>query len=335
MPQGPGRVTIVDIARALGLSNATVSLALNDAPGVKEETRQRVKEYARLLRYRPNASARAIKAGRTQLVAALLGRLTDSFFEEIVQGIENVADRQGYDVLVSSAGDHTQPEAEFVERLVARHIDGVIGAFFALSPAAIARFEEVGIPLVMLRPRIEGEQPCLAVDNVLGGRMAAEHLLELGHRRALYVGSDDIFGCLRGEGARNAFSERGGIMEECPVSFGLDLTAAREAVTARLGRGRDFTAIFCADDVLAVGACHALHEASLRVPDDVSIVGFDDLRWTRLLSPPLTTVHQPQVAQGEAAMTMLTELMQGRSVENRALVPRLIVRASTGPAPQP
>jgi LacI family repressor for deo operon, udp, cdd, tsx, nupC, and nupG len=312
-----------------------VSLALNDAPGVKEETRQRVKECARRLRYRPNASARAIKAGRTQLVAAVLGRLTDSFFEEIVQGVENVADRHGYDVLVSSVGDHSQPEAEFVERLVARHIDGVIGAFFALSPAAIARFGEVGIPLVMLRPRIEGEQPCLAVDNVLGGRLAAEHLLELGHRRALYLGGEDIFGCLRGEGARNAFAARGGMMEECAVPQDLDLNAAREAVMARLARGHDFTAIFCADDVLAVGAGHALHEAGLRVPEDVSVVGFDDLRWTRLLSPPLTTVHQPQVAQGEAAMTMLADLMRGQAVESRALEPRLIVRASTGPAPKP
>lgn len=329
------QITIKDIARQLGVSSATVSLALNNAPGVNEETRRRVKEYAERLRYRPNASARAITTGRTYLIAVILSRLTDSFFQEIVQGIENVAYRKGYDVIVNTVGDGTQPESVFIERLIGRRIDGLIGWYGLPSTTALARLDEAEIPVLLLLPDDAGERPHLGMDNRLGGRLAAEHLLALGHRRILFVGGDDMHSSLRAEGAETALAEQGLPLDCCrlPGMFVRNMTEAAYTHFQEQLRQKDwdYTALFCAMDVLAVGVYRALKEAGLRIPEDVSVVGFDDMRWTSLLSPPLTTVHQPQVSQGEAAMEMLLALMEGQEVPNRVLEPRLIIRDSTGP----
>jgi DNA-binding LacI/PurR family transcriptional regulator len=327
-------VTIRDIARHLRLSSATVSLALNDAPGVNPETRQKVKEYARGVRYRPNAAARAISTGRSHLVTVVLSRLDVSFFEEIVQGIENVAYRGDYDVIVNTVGETAQPEAEFIDRLIARHIDGMIGSVYLLSEEAIRRLKEAGIPVLLLTPIPVDGMPCVSVDNRLGGRLVAEHLLALGHRRVLFIGDGLYFSRLRAEGAGTLLAEAGGHLETRTVPTMLEETAAQEGVTTFLRENPDFTAVFCAGDVLAVGACKAVQAAGLRIPQDVSVVGFDDLRWIHLLTPPLTTVHQPQVSQGETAMRMLAEIMEGRVVESRMLEPRLVVRSTTGPAPR-
>jgi DNA-binding LacI/PurR family transcriptional regulator len=329
------QITIKDIARHLGVSSATVSLALNNAPGVNEETRRRVKEHAERLRYRPNASARAITTGRTYLIAVVVARLTDSFFQEIVQGIENVAYRNGYDVIVNTVGDGSQPESVFIERLIGRRIDGLIGWNGLPSTAGLARLDEAEVPVLLLLPETQGARPQLCMDNRLGGRLAAVHLLALGHRRILFVGGDDIHSDLRAEGAAAALAEQGLTLSYCrlPGMFVKDMAeVAHTHFRERLRRGDwEHTALFCSMDVLAVGAYRALAEAGLRVPQDVSVVGFDDMRWTSLLTPPLTTVHQPQVSQGEAAMQMLTALMEGQNVPNRSLQPRLVIRESTGP----
>src|SRR5579872_7404102 len=262
MPDVQGRITIKDLARSLGLSAATVSLALNDGPGVNQETRQRVKTYALRVRYRPNASARAISTGRTQLVAVVLDRLTVSFFEEIVQGIENVAVRRNYDVLVNTVGDEGPSEADLIERLIGRHIDGLIAATLRLSPSALQQLEEVGIPVLRLLPELEGDQPAVTVDNRAGGRLAARHLLNLGHRRVLFVGNHlNIYCRLRAEGANEVFAPEGAQMEVCPVDDPLDMGDAYESFLACLRHSLDFTAVFCADDIIAIGVCKALQES--------------------------------------------------------------------------
>jgi DNA-binding LacI/PurR family transcriptional regulator len=327
------RVTLKDIARDLGVSLGTVSLALNDQPGVNEETRQRVKEHARLVHYRPNTLARAVSSGRSRLVAVVLHALTDSFFEEIVQGIENVAAPGGYDVIVNSVGtDAGRGEAELVDRLIGRGIDGFIGGAYSLSAPARAQLREAGIPALFLGPDPVDDFPMLAVDDTLGGRLAAEHLYERGHRRILFVGGDELYGALRADAAAVYLAERGVRMERQPLNGAADVGGAYRAVAER---PRTFTALFCANDTLAAGACRALHGAGVRIPDEVSVIGFDDLRWAQLITPSLTTIHQPQTSQGERAMRLLLDLMEGRPADGRTLLPpRLVVRDSTGPAPE-
>jgi LacI family transcriptional regulator/LacI family repressor for deo operon, udp, cdd, tsx, nupC, and nupG len=326
------RVTLKDIARDLGVSLGTVSLALNDQPGVNAETRQRVKEYARRVHYRPNTLARAISSGRSRLVAVVLARLTDSFFEEIVQGIENVAAPSGYDVIVNSVGSDFGPgEAELVDRLIGRDIDGLISGAYSLSAPARAQFRDAGIPALFLGPDPVDDFDTLAVDEALGGRLAAEHLYELGHRHILFIGSDERYGALRADAADEYLSQRGAALERRPLAGAADIEGAYRAVA---DRPRNVTAVFCANDILAVGACRALHAAGIPIPGGVSVVGFDDLRWAALTTPALTTVHQPKTTQGEIAMRLLRDRMDGHSVEGRTLLaPRLIVRDSTGPTP--
>jgi LacI family repressor for deo operon, udp, cdd, tsx, nupC, and nupG len=333
----PQRTTIQDIARHLNVSKGTVSLALNDAPGVNEETRRRVKDYARSIHYRPNQLARAVSSGRSRLVAVVLARLTDSFFEEIVQGIEDVAAQHGYDIITSfvvgkTPQTHKLHGDELVERLISRQIDGLIGSVYSLPESALALLNDAGVPVLYLGPEPVEGKPCITVDNVAGGRLAAEHLYELGHRRILFLGSNDRYGALRAEGASQYLQERGDATSEVRILDGEpNMETAYYAVATRLRTRRDFTAVFCASDQLAVGACKAIQDAGVSVPGQISVMGFDDLHWTRLITPALTTVHQPQVSQGEAAMELLIRRIESVESESRMLTPRLIVRDSTGP----
>jgi DNA-binding LacI/PurR family transcriptional regulator len=335
------RARLQDIAQHLGISKGTVSLALNDAPGVSPETRRRVKEYAQQVRYRPNQMARAIHTGRSNLVAVVLSRLTDSFYEEVVQGIENVAAAHGYDIIVSSVvgaspRDTSRNADQLVDRLIGRHIDGLIGSIYSLPSSALSLLDEAGVPVLYMGPEPLEGQTSVSVDNVLGGRLAAEHLYELGHRRVLFLGGDERFARLRAEGAREFLQESGqDVHLEIRLMDGdAGLEAAYYAMATRLRQRRDFTAVFCASDLLAVGVCKALQDAGVSLPGEVSVVGFDDLRWTKLITPALTTIHQPQVSQGEVVMELLMQKMNiEEEIPGRVLPPRLVVRDSTGPAP--
>jgi LacI family transcriptional regulator len=324
------KYTIGDIARELGLSRATISMALSGSPGVNEDTRERVRSYARRIGYRPSAVARAITTGRTYLVACVLNCLTDSFFQEIAQGIENVANLYGYDVIIHTRGPRTQSESEVIERLISRHLDGLIATYSSLSDAAIARLRSVDIPVLMLLPEVFGELPCVVVDNFQGGQMAAQHLLELGHRQFLFVGYDDIYSQRRAEGADQCLavssSEK---MDRITIHRSTDY----ESVSAMLKERREITAVFCANDVIAIDLCKLLKTHGLSVPDDISVVGFDNIPSAWHATPALTTIQQPQKSQGEAAMLALIELMNGASTANNVkLQPQLIARESTGPA---
>ena len=332
------RTTIQDIAEHLGVSKGTVSLALNDAPGVNSETRRRVKEYARQVHYAPNQAARAMNTGRSRLVAVVLARLTDSFFEEVVQGIEDIGAANGYDVIVSFVAGETaqvqhQYAEELVRRLVSRQIDGLIGNIYTLPEPARAILQEVGVPTLYLGPDALEGQTNLVVDNPTGGKMAVEYLYQLGHRRILYLGGNDRFSLLRYAGGEQFLNGKEATLEYRMVENPGNMESAYYSMATRLRSRRDFTAIFCASDILAVGACKALQAAGIAVPEEISVVGFDDLRWTRLLTPSLTTVHQPQSSQGETAMRMLMRQIEGEKPESAVLMPRLVVRDSTGPAP--
>jgi LacI family repressor for deo operon, udp, cdd, tsx, nupC, and nupG len=193
--------------------------------------------------------------------------------------------------------------------------------------------DRAGVPVLFLGPDPVEGKPCITVDNPAGGRLAAEHLYELGHRRMLFLGGNDRFGILRAEGASEYLRECGDAALEVRIlDGGPNMETAYYAVATRLRARRDFTAVFCASDQVAVGACKALQDAGVSVPGQVSVVGFDDLHWTRLITPALTTIHQPQVSQGEAAMELLIRRIEGVEAESRMLTPRLVVRDSTAPA---
>ena len=315
-------------------------MALNDAPGVSSETRRRVKEYAKQVRYRPNQMARAVNTGRSYLVAVVLSRLTDSFYEEIVQGIENVAAMRGYDIIVSSvigsaASDRARNADQLVDRLIGRQIAGLVGSIYSLPESSLAQLNGAGIPVLYLGPEPVPEQTSVTVDNIMGGRLAAEQLYDLGHREVLFLGGDEPFSQRRAEGARAVLTERGGGagLETRVVEGDATLESAYYTMATRLRSRRDFSAVFCASDMLAVGACKALADAGVSIPGQVSVVGFDDLRWAKLITPALTTVHQPQVSQGEVCMEMLIQKILGEAPLSRVLAPRIVVRESSGPAP--
>jgi DNA-binding LacI/PurR family transcriptional regulator len=326
-------VTLKDIARALGVSSATVSIALNDGPGVNEETRRRVKEYAREVGYRPNVVARAMITGRSRLVAFVVARLTDSFYVSILQGVESISARLGYDILVYATAEQSGGEQRFIERLLDRRVDGVIGAAYALSDQALQQLQDADIPLVLLTPFPAADVSSISIDNHAGGRLAGEHLVQLGHRSILFLGSEGPYSSARFEGCSEVLRRVGGRMTRIEVGQGEDLESARRLVSEQL-HSRDFTAVFASDDMTAAGALRSVREAGLRVPEDISVMGYDDLPWTEMTSPALTTVHQPQTRQGQAVMEAVISRIEGDPPRQVVLEPRLVVRESTGPAPR-
>jgi LacI family transcriptional regulator len=329
-------VTIRDVAQRAGVSVATVSRVLNRSGVVREETRQRVEGAAAELRYTPNSTARSLITRRTSTFGVVLPDLYGEFFSEVIRGMDPLARQSGYHLLLSSSHDD-QREIQFALGAMHGRVDGLIVMSPNVRAAALAASLPAGVPVVLLNCEADGGPfPALNVDNFGGAREMVRHLAALGHRRIGMVrGGDANFDAReRLRAYRAALAEAG--LEgadgrwEAPGDFteAGGWRAARELA----GRGDRPTAIFCANDSMAVGAMSALRAAGLRVPDDVAVAGFDDIPIARYLSPPLTSVHVDVHRLGARAVEILVEaLADPDAPPAQELVPtRLVVRRSCG-----
>jgi len=334
------RVSIKDIARAAGVSHPTVSRALSDSPLINRETKARIQRLAREMGYSPNALARGLVTRQTYSVGVVVTTLADPFVAEIVQGIEATAHDHGYAVVLSTCGAVPEREISAVEMLRSKRVDGVIVTASRIGALYLEHLERVGVPIVLINNQNEQSGRytfTVTVDNRHGGKLAAGHLVKLGHRRIAYVSgpanhSSDLD---RQAGYRQALLEGGIEPQPALVVPGNGRPSGGEQALARLLSVNERpTAVFCYNDMTAIGLVHAARQAGLAVPRDVAVVGFDDILFASYLYPPLTTVAQPRVEMGERAMGMMLSLILGR--ENGAEEPpiivvqgKLIVRAST------
>ncbi|MFE5560773.1 LacI family DNA-binding transcriptional regulator [Streptomyces sp. NPDC056544] len=331
------RPTSRDVATAAGVSQATVSLVLGDKwPGrVSERTATHVRETATRLGYRPNLAARNLRLGTTRTALLVVPALTNEFFARVYTGAARVAAAHGFGVVLYPSPDGTGPARDpFASARAA--LDGVIA-----SSMAAHTLDAIGgntLPLVMLDSDPAADTAAAAHVNLAmadGMRQITEHLLALGHRRFLHLASavDSWTFDTRAEALTTLL---GPDTELRTVRAPLTVDAARTAVETALATPQDRpTAIVCDDDILAAGACKAARRLGLRIPEDLSVTGFDDLALATAVEPELTTVHLPAERVGEQGMTALLAVLEGTTWTAPDIPVRLVVRDSTGPAPTP
>lgn len=310
------RATIKDVARTAGVDISTVSRVLNDKPRVAPATRARIERAIVELGYRRDAAARTMVTRRTRTFALLVPDLADPTVAEIAKGAERRARDEGYTMLL--AGHHLHPARTDAHDVLGEHrVDGVL----LMSPRQLPT-DDPGVPFATLE-----EAP---VDDAGGGRAVAILLAGLGHDRVGFVGGPAESGHARDrlEGFRAVFGH------DVAVRFGSwSSDDGRRCALELLDAAPDVTAVFAASDTVALGVLHALSERGLRVPSDVSVVGFDDLAFARHLAPPLTTVAQPLSAVGARAFEVLLARIDGDPVPTPGALPvHLVERGSTGPA---
>ncbi|MEW2360024.1 LacI family DNA-binding transcriptional regulator [Spirillospora sp. NPDC029432] len=340
------RVTITSIAREAGVSVSTVSKVLNGRADVAAGTRSRVEELLDKHAY-PRAGRRG--ADPAGLVDLVFGELDSPWAVEIIRGAEEVARAAGLGTVVSAihtgiagagAADGGEPARQWLDNLVRRRSEGVVLVLEELAPGQLARLEALDVPYVVIDPRGEPDPriPSIGAANWAGGMAATRHLAELGHRRIAIISGPAGLLCSRArlDGHRGALESAGLPADPDLVRYG---DFHHESGYVQAGLLLDLpdppTAIFAGSDQQAYGACEAARERGLRIPQDLSIVGFDDLSVSRWFSPPLTTVRQPLAEMGALAARMLLRMARGETLETRRveLATELVVRESTAPPP--
>ncbi|WP_458085240.1 LacI family DNA-binding transcriptional regulator [Streptomyces malaysiensis] len=326
------------MARVAGVSQATVSLVLGEKwPGrVSERTAETVRAAARDLGYRPNLAARSLRLGRTRTVLLVVPALTTEFFARVYTGAERVAADHGFGVVLYPSPEGVGPARDPFDSARAS-LDGVIASSMAAD--ALAAVRGGGLPLVMLDsdPDDAAAAATVNLDIADGVRQAAGHLLTLGHRRVAHLAAavDSWTFRVRARALAEAMGEVPGA-ELSTEPAGLSVEEGRRAAERVLARpGPLPTALVCDDDILAAGACKAARRLGLRIPDDVSVTGFDDLALATAVEPELTTVRLPAEAVGAAGMRALMTLLDGETPQDTVLPVDLIPRSSTAPPPRP
>lgn len=333
---------IHDVAALAGVSAASVSRVMTGSRTVKPETRERVEQAVAELGYVPNESARSLKLSRSNLFACVIPDIANPFFPELVRGVEDIASAQGYGTLLCNTDDDPGKESAYLNMLAQRRIDGLlmIPSRDEEPPAGLEKLMNQGTPVVVMDRLLQGfEGDAIMLDNHLGGVQAAQHLVKLGHRRIAILNRspDTSTARLRQEGYEEVLISEG-LFDESLVKLGsFTFEFGRDAARALLSvaPGDRPTAILAGSDVLAIAAMHAVHEIGLQVPDDISIVGFDRIAISQLVSPPLTTIEQPIYQMARLAANLLVERARGTAEEGviwRTFQPSLHVGSSTGRA---
>jgi LacI family transcriptional regulator len=330
--------TIRDVAQRAGVSVTTVSRALNGSGPVQEETRLRVAAAAADLRYLPHGTARSLITRRTDVVGVVLPDLFGEFFSEVIRGMDPCAQERGYHLLLSGSHDGKR-EIEFALGAMRGRVDGMIVMSPHVSGAQLEESLPPDVPVVLLNCSVEGTAfPAVNVDNFGGARAMTRHLLGLGHRRiGMITGAPTNFDAReRLRGFRAALAEAGEGVEGVEVAGDFAESGGYRAAEELLGLARRPSAVFCANDSMAVGAISALHHAGLRVPEDMAFAGFDDVPISRYLNPSLSSVRVDVNRLGARAVELLCHAIAGDAPPAQELLPtELVVRRSCGGSAEP
>ncbi len=330
--RGWQRPSIYDVARHAGVSHMTVSRVLNDQPHIRETTRRHVLRAMDELNYTPSSIARALATGRPRRIGVLVDGPIENGPNRTLRALENAAREVGYAVSAFSSDDGgLSPAGSRVMELVTEGVDAVCVIAPRESSLDQLRQQTTGLPTIVIKAESDAAWHTVGVDQREGARLAVRHLIELGHRNIAHLaGPMDWFDAReRAQGWREALAEAGLVEGLCLIEdwgseYGFDV-----------GRSHDLgevTAVFAANDQIALGLIHGLHDRGIRVPHDISVVGFDDLSDARHFLPPLTTIRQDFAALGALALRRIVAAIEGEAVAGHDVIhPTLVVRGSTGP----
>ena len=314
-PDVPRRVTLKQVAQAAGVSLASASYAINGAGSVGEATREHVLKIAAQLGYRPNQSAKAMKTGRTGAIGLILPDLTNPFFPSLAQGVIQAARAHGYSVFLTDTEGSVEAEERAVGLMIDHGVDGVV--WFPIADVAPVERLIEGVPTVVLDRNLPGYD-VIQADYAEGGRLAAEHLIAAGHGDIGVISGPHAASSARqrAEAAIAVVRERGALAWHVHNAFSLDL---EPPVMAALER-RSATAVIAGADLIAIGVMRHVRAMGLSVPDDVSVIGFDDIPWAQLHTPALTTIDMPVEDMAAAAVETLVRRMAHRGEPRRRVV---------------
>lgn len=331
-------VTIKDVAKLAGVSPSTVSRALNNSPLISEKTKARVREIAEKLGYERNELARGLVTGTSGALGLIVPDITNPFFAEIAKGVGDVAHAHGYGVLLCTTEGDLDREARYLRFLRRKRVDGLILSAVTADDPNLPELLHSSIPFILVSRLVRGlDVPFVVGDDRMGARLALEHLIQLGHREIAFIGgppnvqsSQDRMEEFRRVLREYGLPERRG----WAVFADFTQTAGREAAQKLLQRHPRPTAIFAANDVIALGVMEAAESLDISIPEELSLVGYDDISYAALPRIQLTTVAQPAYAMGQIAAEYLLGVCEGEAQEQLRfmLPPRLVVRRTTAPA---
>jgi LacI family transcriptional regulator len=335
------KVTIKDVARMAKVSHTTVSRALNDKSRIKNETKEKILNIAKELKYRPNFIARSLVMRRTKTLGLVITTIANPFYTELSQGIETTAIRLGYNIILCSTNYDVSVEKQYIDMLRSKGVDGIIFTSAHMGDPNIIGLGEEGFPIILVNrrtyhPTVREKVDYVGVDNILGGFLAVEHLIKLGHKQIGVIGgsSESSVGFERLQGGKKALAaysleERGDYFLEGDFLKGSGYQGGKTF----LKMNEPPTAIFATNDYMALGTYQAIVEEGMKVPEDIALIGFNDIEFTSMKGIELTTIGQKKYEMGAVAVKTLVERIEGRETgpsKEIILEPEMIIRKTCG-----
>ncbi|WP_274362845.1 LacI family DNA-binding transcriptional regulator [Paenibacillus thermotolerans] len=329
--------TIKDIAKLAGVSITTVSRALNNHSDVNRDTYKKIVKIAKQLGYQPNSSARSLVLKKTNTIGLIVSNLTTRsghhFLFDVICGVNEQASLRNYDVFLLGTSTKQQEQLRYEELCRKRSFDGVILAGLKTDDPYIEQTVQAGIPTVLLGvPASSNSLGSVVSDDVGGSMSAVQHLIDYGHRDILFINGhqETVVSQLRLEGYKKALEKNGlQYKEEYVAHANFEIEGGGKAFEALMATNPKATAVFCASDLMAYGVLTKASELGYKVPEDMSVVGFDGIEITEIMKPSLTTIEQDRFQIGTSAVNMVLEMLDGASGYTRVMSSKLIVREST------
>ncbi|MED3623473.1 LacI family DNA-binding transcriptional regulator [Neobacillus thermocopriae] len=329
--------TIKDVAREANVSISTVSRVLNGSGYTSEETRQKVYQAVEKLNFKRNMIAAAMIKKQTSTFGLIIPDIKNIFYADLTRAVEDTANQHGFNIVLCNTDNNLTKEAEYIDFLIAKGVDGIIFSTPEVKDKNIKQVVEEypDLPVVILGSKIPGVKINeILVDNFEGGYMATNHLLELGHKKIAFIsGSADSYASIeRYKGFQSALADKKiKIIEDFVIFDKFYIDSGYKNGLKLLSRQDRPTAIFAASDAIAVGIYKAARELNLKIPEDLSIIGFDDSQFADIVFPPLTTIHTPIIEMGNRAMEIAIKTIKEKSHVKETIVfyPTLVEREST------
>jgi LacI family transcriptional regulator len=330
-------VSIREVAKIAKVSIATVSRVVNNSATVKDETKKKVLEAIEETGYQPNAIARSLKVSKTHTIGVIIPNIANQFVPGVVRGIEDCASEHGYTIMVCNGDGNDQKEKQYLQILYEKRMDGIIFMSHMISDQVAHKIYSLDIPMVFINTYDpEKKYPRVGIDDTKAAYDAVAYLLQQGHRKIAMIGGfpkDPIASRPRWNGYKKALEQFGVPYDEDLITWG-NFSAEegyRLVHEYYVKKNKIPTAMFCASDTIAIGAMRAWQEIGYRIPEDISVVGFDNISLSPFLMPPLTTVAQPFYHMGESSMRLLLSQIHGEKIKKKnIIVPhQLILRKSS------
>lgn len=327
--------TIKDVAKKANVSTATVSRVLNDLPGYSDETREKVLKAIEELGYQPNAIARGLVNKRTKTLGILLPNVSSLFASEILNGIEDTAHNKDYSVIVCNTDSNGVRTLKYLQVLNEKRVDGIIFTSEELKEEYYKVMKEMNIPIVLVSTESNHYPlPYVKVDDFKAAYSATEYLIKNGHKKIAMISGrkdDPIAGMPRIEGYKQALKDYGISFDENRISYGdgFGFSVGITSMEELLEKAPDTTGVFAASDEIAIGAISVANKYNLKIPNDLSIIGYDNLKIAEMSAPPLTTIGQPLYEMGQTSANLLLKMIETKAPVKSIVIPHEIVERQT------